>query len=83
MAMNRVQRLALSPADFRHFLITTGRVSEHDLRVNPARICELMSRDDLWEQYEQMAELRASVCESGLLQNGGNKNERKEWHYVE
>ncbi len=76
--MTRVERLGLSPQDFRHFLLVTGRLSEMDMRATPARISELMSDDLLWDEYEQMAEKRAAVCESGMLLNGGQKNASQE-----
>ena len=77
--MTRAERLGLSAEDFRDFLLMTGRVSEMDKNVAGDKISILMSNDELWEDYEQMAETRASACENGRLNNGGQKNANEEW----
>jgi len=76
--MTRVERLGLSAADFRDFLITTGRISEEDRNISGDKISILMSDDGLWNEYEQMAETRAFASENGRLNNGGQKN-ANEW----
>lgn len=82
--MNRVQRLGLSAEDFKNYLILTGQISVYDLQIDRAKVSQLMSRDDLWEHYEAMAEIRASASENGLPYNGRNKNanKREQWNHV-
>lgn len=53
----RVATLGLSPQDFERFLLESELVTQSDLAMHPERVSELMSKDEIWEDYEAKREL--------------------------